>query len=170
MKIIANNVAYVQKKDIDYIKQSDLKIPEFIFFKVFSTNNINENNEYEFVKFTKSNEIEYFKNLDWIIDYYQVKNLTEDDIIKLIEETAVQINKIADKFNKMNDHKKEKHLDMLIKCELLDYKMNSLRDALWFKQGHINMKLPVIFDYQSIYANVKEKKKILSIFDKKKTP
>lgn len=168
MKIIANNVAYVQKKDIDYLKQSDLKIPEFIFIKVFGTN-IDQNNDYEFVKFLKPNEIKYFKELDWIIDYYQVKNLSEDEIINLIKITAEELNKIAEKFNKMTPIKKERHLDMITRCELLDYKMNSLRDALWFKQGHINVQLPVIFDYESCY-NKKEKKKFKSLFEKKKTP
>lgn len=169
MKVIAANVAYIQKKDIDYLKQSDLKIPEFIFYKVFGSN-IDENNEYEFIKFTKRNEIEYFKNLDWIIDYNQVKNLTDEKIVELVKETANELNRIAEKFNKMSEHKKEKHLDMITQCELLDYKMNSLRDALWFKQGHINMKMPVIFDYQSCYQNSSEKKKLKSLFEKKKTP
>ena len=56
MKIITENAAYVQK---------------------------NDNNRYEFVKFEDKNEIEFFKNLDWMVDYNSVKDLNEEDFLNL---------------------------------------------------------------------------------------
>ena len=46
---------------------------------------------------------------------------------------------------------------MVTKCDLLEFKFYSLRDVLWFKQGHIPMKLP------EGYAQEKSIKKLLKI-------
>ncbi len=83
MKIITNDSAYVQKNDISYLNLSDLPIPASIFMKVFGNGVtiINDSNRYDFVKFDEESEIEYFKDLDWMIDYNEVKDLSEDEII-----------------------------------------------------------------------------------------
>ena len=73
MKIILKDSAYVQKIDISYLIESNLKIPESIYLKI-SCEDINDNNKYEFIKFTDHQEIKYFKNIDWIIDYIKQKN------------------------------------------------------------------------------------------------
>ena len=86
--------------------------------------------------------LEYFKGIDWIIDYNEVKDLSEDEIIKLAEETKEEQRKIATTFNSMDEEEKDNHTDMIIKCNLLEFKFYSLRDILWFKQGHISIKLP----------------------------
>ena len=157
MKIITNDSAYVQKNDIAYLNSSNLPIPASIFMKVFGNGVtiINDSNRYDFVKFDKESEIEYFKDLDWMIDYDEVKDLSEDEIIKLAEETKEEQRKIATTFNSMDEEEKDNHTDMIIKCNLLEFKFYSLRDVLWFKQGHIPMKLP------EGYAQEKSIKKLL---------
>ena len=158
MKIITKNVAYVQKKDISFLLKSTVKVPEFLYLKLLEEADDMEN-KYEFVKFEDRDEIKFFKSMNWIIDYNDIKNSSEDDIIQMCKDAANEINAIADKFNAMPDKKKEKHEDMVQKCKLLEYKMHSLRDALWFKQGHINMSLPEITDYK--------KKSLLNMFKEK---
>lgn len=153
MKIITKNCAYVQKVDISYLINSDLKIPETIYLKI-CCENINKNNKYEFIKFENPDEIKYFKKINWIIDYNDIKNLTEDQMIKMCQNIVLEINKIADKFNTMTDKKKEKHKDLIEKSELLNYKMHSLRDALWFKQGHIDMSMPKNSDNKKTLKNI----------------
>ena len=80
MKIITNDSAYVQKNDIAYLNSSDLPIPASIFMKVFGNGVtiINDSNRYDFVKFDEESEIEYFKGLDWMINYNEVKDLSEE--------------------------------------------------------------------------------------------
>ena len=63
---------------------------------------INDSNRYDFVKFDEESEIEFFKGLDWMIDYNEVKDLSEDEIIKL----AKNIEK-----------EREKLLQLLIQCQ-----------------------------------------------------
>jgi len=66
---------YVQKNDIMYLNQTDLSIPASIFMKIFGNGVtiIDNSNRFEFVEFTNSHEIEFLKNIDWIIDYNKVK-------------------------------------------------------------------------------------------------
>lgn len=163
MKIITNDSAYVQKNDISYLNLSDLPIPASIFMKVFGNGVtiINDSNRYDFVKFDEESEIEYFKDLDWMIDYNEVKDLSEDEIIKLAESIGEEQDKIATTFNSMAEEERKNHADMVTKCDLLEFKFYSLRDVLWFKQGHIPMELPEGVDYPEGYAQEKNIKKLL---------
>ena len=162
MKIITNDSAYVQKNDISYLNLSDLPIPASIFMKVFGNGVtiINDSNRYDF-KFDEESEIEYFKDLDWMIDYNEVKDLSEDEIIKLAESIGEEQDKIATTFNSMAEEERKNHADMVTKCDLLEFKFYSLRDVLWFKQGHIPMELPEGVDYPEGYAQEKSIKKLL---------
>lgn len=158
MKIITNDSAYVQKNDISYLNLSDLPIPASIFMKVFGNGVtiINDSNRYDFVKFDEESEIEYFKDLDWMIDYNEVKDLSEDEIIKLAESIGEEQDKIATTFNSMAEEERKNHADMVTKCDLLEFKFYSLRDVLWFKQGHIQ------WNYQKVLIIQKDmlKKKV----------
>lgn len=162
VKIISNNAVYVQKNDVAYLNSSDLPIPASIFMKVFGNGItiIDDSNRYEFVKFEEESEIEYFKGLDWMIDYNEVKDLSEEEIIKLAENIGKEQEKIATTFNSMIEEERKKHTDMVTKCDLLEFKFYSLRDVLWFKQGHIPMELPEGIDYPDGYVQEKDIKKL----------
>ncbi len=144
MKIITENAVYVQKNDIAYLHHTDLPIPASIFMKVFGNGIviINNDNRYDFFKFEDPSEIEFFNGLDWIIDYDSVKDLSDDEIIEMGQSIAQSKNQIAKQFNSMSLKERKKNLDMVTQCELLDFKMYSLRDILLFKQGQLKMTLP----------------------------
>ena len=97
MKIITNNSVFVQKNDIAYLNQSDLAIPASIFMKVFGSGVviIDDSNRYDFVEFNAPEEIEFFKGIDWMIDYNQVKDLSEKETIALGQSIAEEKNEIA---------------------------------------------------------------------------
>ena len=58
---------------------------------------------------------------------------------------------------------------MVSQCELLDFKMYSLRDVLWFKQGHIKMELPEGVDLPAGLEQEKGIRKLIkTIFNKRK--
>ena len=90
MKIITDNAAYVQKKDIAYLSQTNIARPISIFLKVFDLGaiTIDENNKNEFIKFDSQKDISFFRNIDWIIDYNEVKDLSEKEIIELGQSIA----------------------------------------------------------------------------------
>ena len=131
---------------------------------------IDDSNRYEFEKFEDVDKIEFFKGLDWIVDYNSVKDLSDDEIIEIGQSIAQLKNQIAQKFNSMSEDEREENLDMVTQCELLDFKMYSLRDILWFKQGHLKMTLPEGIDSPKEFNQKKEKgiqKLMKRIFNKK---
>ena len=172
MKIITNDAAYIQLNDITYLNQTDLPIPASIFTKVYGNGlfYVGDDNRYNFMKFDEESEIEFFKGIDWMIDFNSVKDLNEEETISLGQSIAEEKNTIAKKFNAMTDKEKEKNIDMVTQCELLDFKMYSLRDVLWFKQGHIKMTLPDCIDYEVNHEIEQEKglkKTLKRIFNKR---
>ena len=144
MKVIYDNCVYVQKNDMAYLEASDLPIPASVFIKVFgnSITIINDSNRYDFVQFKEKSEIDFFKGLDWMVDYNELRNLSEEEIIKLAEDTNKERDKIAATYNSMPVKERQKHTDMVTKCDLLEFKFYSLRDILWMKQGHISINIP----------------------------
>lgn len=170
MKIITDNAVYVQKNDIVCLSHSDLSIPSSIFMKVFGNDIviIDDSNRYDFVEFNDQNDIEFFKGIDWIIDYDEIKDLTEEDLLAQAQSMALAINDIQKRFNFMSLEEREQNVDMLLQCRRLDFKISSLRDILWFKQGHIKMQLPEGVDLPSGFFEEKGVRKLLkNMFGKK---
>lgn len=148
MKIIANDAVYVQKNDLFILNRTYLSMPVSIFMKIFDNDiAINDSNRFEFVRFEETAEIEYFKNLDWIIDYNLVKDLSEKELMVMGENISEQKNEIAHRYNAMSEEDKKINIQMFDECELLDFKMYSLRDIIWFRQGKIRFILPKGVEY-----------------------
>ncbi len=172
MKIITEKAVYVQMNDIIHLNRTDLPIPASIFMKVFGHGIVivNDSNRYDFQKFDKDSEMEFFKGIDWMVDYNAVKDLSDDEIIKIGQSIAQAKNEIAQQFNSMSEEERKKNLGMVAQCELLDFKMYSLRDILWFRQGHLKMTLPEGVDYPDGFVQKEEKgiqKLLRKIFPKK---
>ena len=144
MKIITSEAVYVQKNDIGFLNQTDLPIPASIFLKVFGNGItiIDNSNRFEFVKFEEESEIEFFKNQDWIIDYDSVKDLDVAQIIELVQNVTQQQNNIVKKYYAMTDDERRANAHMVDESERLKFKIYSLRDFMWFKQGKIQFVLP----------------------------
>ena len=151
MKIFRNDAVYVQKNDIAYLNNTDLSIPASIFMKVFGSGIviIDDSNRYDFIDFTEPKDIEFFSSLDWIFDYDDVMDLSEEEIMDLGNSIAEKRNEIVNEFSSMDKNEKEKNLSMIQQCDLLEFKLLSLRDFLWFKQGHIKIELPDGVGYPS---------------------
>ena len=161
MKIVTDSAVYVQKNDIAYLSSSDLAIPASIFMKVLDNGKfiVNDSNRYDFIKFEEESEIEYFKGLDWMIDYNEVKDLSDEEFIKLGRSIAEEQASFVEQYNAMDKEERIKNQNLAHKCELLEFKYYSLRDILWFKQGHIKMKLPKELGKKSFIKTIFNKNK-----------
>lgn len=146
MKIITENAIYVQKDDLTYLDKVDSIIPTSIYIKLNGIVIIDNSNKYEFVKFNEPKEIEFFKSLDWIVDYNKVKDLTDEQLKELAQSVLEEKNDIAQKLNSMSLEEKQKNMNIVSRCKLLDFKMDSLRYILSFKQGHQHIPFPIVPD------------------------
>ena len=94
MKIVTDKAVYIQKNDIIRLSQSYLNIPESVFLQIYATGVIiaDDKYKYEFIKIELDKEIDFFKSIDWIIDYNEVKDLSENEIIELSQKFAQEKN------------------------------------------------------------------------------
>lgn len=144
MKIITNDAAYVQKNDIAYLNQTDLDIPASIYLKACETGTfiVDDSNRYEFIRFNKSDEIQFFKNQDWILDYNQVKDKTEDELIEYGEKIITQYNELAETFNALSEQEQMQNTELDMQCDLLAFKLFSLQEFIFYRKGLLEMQLP----------------------------
>ena len=145
MKIVTFNGIYVLRKDIEFLNQIELVVPASIYLKRYECDGLlpEDNDAYKFVKFKSSREIDYISKLDWLIDYDEVKNLTEEEIKKMGCQIGYQQNELIEKYNAMSEEEQKRNLDMVKQIKILYYKLCMLRDILWFKKGALDIKLPL---------------------------
>lgn len=151
MKIITNDAVYVQKSDVFFLKNANLSIPASVSNKIFS-NETSTNGSCDFIKFVDSSAIEYFKKLDWVVDYNQIKDLNQLQIVNLLWVIMEQRNIIMDSMPVEQCKSKEQ---MICQCNELDCKLSSLRYMLLCKQGDLKFLLP-----EGISYSFKSRKKL----------
>ena len=138
---------YVQLNDIMMLMHFGSTIPVEVMENHFSVVFIvTDENRFEFSEFTEPSTVEFFEQCDWIVDYKQYRGLTEEQIIGCGQEIAGQMNEIATRWNEMSPDEREKHEELTTEHEKLEFKMHSLADILWTKQGHRVMPFPVVPD------------------------
>lgn len=155
MKIITEKEIYVQKGDILFLDMQGIKAPASISSKIdFKLNqNMSDKEKREFVSFYTLEEINFFKRIDWILDYDSVKNLSEQEII----DKTQSVNEMLS----ANKSKKEN--------EMIDYQVYALRDYLWSVQGLIYIDLPDCIKKDTEIIEEKGMKKLVkSLFKKNK--
>lgn len=165
MKICTDDAIYVQLNDIVFLNSSCFSIPKFIYDKVFrNVGKVDDSNRYEFLRFEEKSVIEFFKNVDFILDYDEIKDFSDEMLVSMAQKYAKGKNNIIKKYNLMSDLEKSINSDMLFCCDALEFKMYSLRDFYWFKHGDIDVTLPKGIEYPDWYS----KKNVIKMLFKRK--
>lgn len=139
MKIVRDDCVYVQRIDIADLFRENLLLSRSIFSKVFGENNVSIDDMYSFIKFDDPKVTAYFKQMDCIVDYDEVKDLSPEQIMELgknIEKQRNDIRKRLDSSHQFSDR------NMMMHYKLLNFKVRSLCDAYKLKNGSIKIKLP----------------------------
>lgn len=118
-------------QDIEYLKIIDIKLPTSISKKIISDEKsiYNGNNAFDYIGFDEQYEIDFFNNLDFIVDYREYQNLTPGEIEQKAEQIITLINKISKKYNSMNNKQKKNNVNMLEMINHLQYKFDSIAYA-----------------------------------------
>lgn len=147
---------YVQMQDMGHLNSTDMSIPASIYLKVFGNGVtiIDDSNRFGFVSFEDPKDIEFFKGLDFIIDYNDYKDLSLEAISKKGEEASNAINDIVTKYNAMSDAEKKKNANMVEAYNNLEYKIASIAELYHIRQTGLDLE--PFFDPK---GNVKRKKR-----------
>ena len=145
MKIITDNVAYLQKYYFGILMKStyvtEVGIPISIC-DIINKKSFDKYDSKDFIKFTKNEEIDFLKNAIWIPDF-------NDYIKKKIAEVKEEIESLDNEGIKLNEwfqslSKEEQQLKYgygSIKGKMLMYKKESLNDILTLKENNMTPML-----------------------------
>lgn len=177
MKIITEGKAYVQLVDlaqlINILPETNIKCPKSIIDKYFDILS-SDCYKFSFIKFIDKDEIDFFTNFDYIINYNELKNLNYNQLLQYMDSIVKKRDEILNQFSTLpKDIKNEKYNKEVIKYNYLNYKINSVCDFLCFRQGLINMTMPEDVLYKKdnnklLTSANNEKKHIRRLFHKRK--
>ena len=120
MKIIQNNnkEILIQIKDLIRLNDEKRYIPDTIK-KVIE--NLRYTKKDEYIKFTDINDIKYFKDIDWIIDYNLYDNMSLDEINLEIKKTMGHMSILSEKYLRTKNYSLvEQYSDMEYKFRNLE--------------------------------------------------
>lgn len=136
-------VVYIQFGDLAKMMRICNSMPAAFLTDFFSEPRIiNEDNWYEFYRMENPIEIEYIKEQDWIIDYHDFSELSEDRIKGIGQIVLEEMNYILTRYNSSLDEIEKELLGDRYK--LLQHKFDSIKEFIWRKQGHINYVIPTV--------------------------
>ena len=136
-------VVYVQMQDIMYLNDTDIPIPVSIFSKVFKGITIvDDSNRFDFVRFDEPHEVDFFKDLEFIIDYTKYKDLTDEQLQEEFNALAKRANEIAKRWNDMTEDERQDNIRLLDDHENLAYMLHFLSEVYAVKHGKRYMPFP----------------------------
>lgn len=143
---------YVQLNDIAMLMQTNALILSSVMQRFFSEVFIvTDENRFEFREFTEPEELEYFEGMDWIVDYKKYRDFNEEELIAEGQAIAEEMNRVAQTYNQYTPEERAQHQELLTRHKQLDYKMKSLAEILWLKQGVRIMPFPEAPDSEGVY-------------------
>ncbi len=125
MKIFNNDKVYVQIKDFTDIIEIE-NVPKSVLSKLINGYRIfviSEKNRDSFLEFETQEEIEFFKNQEWIVDFKKCNNLNSNELTYLINSNILH--------SKIENQK------------LLDHYLSSLYELVNWKKGKVNIPFPL---------------------------
>ena len=140
------DVVYVQMQDIMFIENEldDIAIPASIMNYFFSKSFVivNDSNRFDFVKFDKEPEVAFFKTLNFIIDYNDYKDLTDEQFQERLKNVVDEYNNLVNKWNKMSKAEHKKNMNLLVSLQKLEYTIKFILELYDKKNGNSSMTLP----------------------------
>lgn len=147
MKILKNNKIYVQKIDIEFLKYTMGILPD----NILTTINLDDYEKYDFLCFTNEEDIEFFKNLECLIDYNEFENKDTDEIketgerlvgeFEFISKSLYQGTLDSDEYKKtMKRYKELNHMITSLR-DLMDYKLGLLKLNITTKKSKLKRLL-----------------------------
>lgn len=142
MKRLVEDKLYIQLSDIDYLMNNYEIIPDYISIILDGyIMNIDEHMEDDdFICFIDKRLINYFYELDYIINYDEYKDLSVASIADIVEKLNTEINQLELIYKNIKDSIRK---DVLIgRHDDLDKKAKDLTKLARYKQGKINFYIP----------------------------
>lgn len=136
---------YVQYNDLLLLYNLNIIIPDTIYDKVYSDNfNVDDSNKFDFVEFNMKEEIDFFKNVDWILDYNSLNRMSPYEL------NRYYANSINDISNYVHVPEYIDNEDFNSQYSVLNHKALSIKDFYLTKFGSLEMPFPQVPNYDKV--------------------
>ncbi len=139
---------YVQVNDISVIQEYEEDMPLYVYDIVLNheETTIDKNYGMGFLEFSRPEEIEYFANCDWILDYKQYRDYSIEQLEEEKEKIQFEIDDLRTAFIGLKPEEKRSKGKEVSRVYVLTYKKNYIDQLIAFKKGKLDMKLPLAPD------------------------
>jgi len=137
-------ILYVQNKDLALLERVAECVPPSIQSRISSGSwMLQLYNPDEFFDFDDPEEIAFFEQLDWILDYRKVSSLSEQDIMAMQQQCLEKVNFIKQQAKPLRlSNRKESH-DLWKKIDLEEHKIACLDEILTIRHGLLPEPAPI---------------------------
>ncbi len=136
---------YVQYSDLLLLYNLNTIIPDTIYDKVYSDNfKVDDSNRFDFVEFNRKEEIDFFKNIDWILDYNSLNRKTPYEL------NRYYVNSINDISDYIHSTEYINNDDFNYQYDILNHKALSIKDFYFTKFGSLEMTFPQVPNYDKV--------------------
>lgn len=137
---------YVQYDDLRILRDSDLAIPESVYDKICADDfNVNDYNRFDFAMFSDKEAVEFFKYIDWILDYKTLNKMSPYELNRVYANYIIDANNCV--LNNLDDFTSE---DLNFLHSVLTHKSNSVKNFYLAKYGNLNMDFPRIPNFDDV--------------------
>lgn len=165
MKIILKNKVYVQRSDLVnllyIVSMLSIPCPSDIFEKLYGPIFICDGtNNHEFLEFKGNEAVEFFKSLDYIVDYDELKIKSDVELTEYAKNIDEEIEMIIKQFNSKSEVERRneyERMEALLNSKKL--KVYGIRDFIMYRKGEIVFDLP-----KSIREKNTEQKSSVKVF------
>ena len=145
MKVNYSNNIYIQVIDLMWLNTLNIDMPSVVRKSIFNISYRLINNSIsntDFICFEDNEIIKYFNNLDWIIDYDEVKDLSLYELTVYRNNVKKECNNLIKKYNRMDYYDKLKNWLLRDRINYLNIKWLNVRDFILYRMGIIRYELP----------------------------
>lgn len=130
-------VAYIQRKDLKSLIRFGNHLPRkfYKFAKELGLSDLDETKDEEFVRTTDKKFIKIILAADWIQDYRELRDLSDEELQQASEELAMKIQDMGAYYNSLSYQEQRQNSFLPEQYAKANHKLKDLNAYLWTRQG-----------------------------------
>lgn len=148
---------YVQKKDLMMLKSADYffkyRYVNFVEKNYNCIDNTSSDSNDLFIEFDEKDEVDFFKDIDFIIDYKKVRNYSLKDIKEEMNEIKEEIRNLEFRCISSDHEEKER---IFARIQILEYKCKSYIELIKIKKNQKKILFPHAIDSNGLKVGDKD--------------
>ena len=123
---------------------------------------IDDSNRFLFAEFDLPEEVEFFSNRDWIIDYGEYKNMSDEELEKTAQKIFLKNQLLIETYNNMSEQEQDNNYEVIREHMRLWHQFKDLRYIYEYRCGNIALNIPedidsISYDTKDVFKQIVEK-------------